>query len=363
MIKIWERYFLNEVIKTTIFFLSCFYGLYVLIDYASHTGSFHRNQIHFKWDEVALYYVFDFIKHLDFLLPLALLIATIRTVCSLNTHNELVALMSSGISVRTLMLPFIFLGLFCTCLMYLNLEVFSPVAMRELKHIEDTRSSKKREAEALASVQHIILDDNSTLVFQSFDSSQNRFFDSYWIRNVDDIYRIKHLFPYVDHPDTSPVGHFIDHLKRNQQGELVTIESFDTKVFPELRFNKQALFETITPAEHLSMTELWKKSPGAFQLASEKQAQALTAFYQKIFLPWICLLVVIGPIPFCLKRTRHLPMFFIYAGSIFGLLAFDVLMEAAVVLGKRQVLSPLWAVWPPFFAISGLLCWRFSRLK
>lgn len=363
MSKIWERYFLREFIKTALFFIICFYGLYVLIDYASHTASFHRNNVHFQWREVATYYLCDFINRLDILLPFALLISSIRTLCMLNTHNELVALMSCGISLRTLMRPFVLVGLLCTIVMYINVEYLSPLALKELKHIDDTRSSKKRKTDPDASVRHIALEDHSTIVFQSFDTVQERFFDAYWIRSIDDIYRIKYLFPYLETPGAKPVGHFIDHLKRNSRGELVAVETFNTKILPDIHFNKQTLFETITPPDEQAVSTLWGKLPKAKQIASEKEAQVLSAFYEKLLLPWFCLFAIMGPAPFCLRSTRNLPMFFIYAGCIFGLVAFDVIMEAGVLLGKRQALSPFWAIWPPFVVLGGILSWRFIRLR
>lgn len=359
MMKIWQRYFLYEMIKTTLFFLVCFYGLYVLIDYASHTGSFHKNHVQFQWKEVASYYIYDFIKRIDFLLPLALLLGSIRTIISLNTNNELVALMSSGISLRTLMRPFILLGLLCTGLMYLNMEFVSPIALKKLKLIDDSRSSKKRDSQTSLAAQHILLEDKSTLIFQSYDSSQNRFFDVYWVRSIDDIYRIKFLFPNLD----TPRGEFVDHLVRNSNGELAVLDSVEQMSLPDLRFNKKTLFETLTPAEELAVSELWKKLPEKQKATSEKQAQSIAAFYQKLLLPWFCLFAVIGPAPFCLYRTRNLPVFFIYALSIFGLLAFDVVIEAALILGKRQVMPPLLALGPPFAIIGGLLVWRYTRIK
>lgn len=361
MTKIWERYFLREIINTFLFFILCFYGLYILIDYASHTASFHHNHVDFQWKEVATYYACDFVKRLDFILPFALLIASIRTFSSLNTHNELIALMSSGISLQTLMRPFIFLGLFCTCLLYFNTEYLTPVALQELRHIHDSRDSKRRKYDAQASVQHLILEDNSTIVFQNYDSSQNRFFDAYWIQDTDNIYRMKYLFPYLETEDTYPVGHFVDHLTRNAQGELVSIESFATKVFPTIHFNKNILFETITTAEEQALSELWKKLPSS-QISNEKEAKILATFYQKLLLPWLCLFAIIGPAPFCLRTTRNLPTFFIYAGGIFSLLAFDVVQQATVILGERQVLPSFWIICLPFVSVASILIFRFVRL-
>lgn len=361
--KIWERYFVWEFFKTFFFFIIGFYSLYILIDYSSRSGSFHHQHVQFKWLETIIYYVCEFVKKSEVLIPFAILIASIRTLCSLNAHNELIALMSSGISLRMLMRPFLLAGLFFTCMMYLNTEFLLPKAMKNLKQIEDGRSKAKHRENKTAAAQHIALEDSTTLIFQSYDSAQNRFFDTYWVRSIDEIYRIKYLYPYPEDSSNVPIGYFVDHLTRNPEGELIVDASFKTKTFPEIHFNRRTLFETITLPEELAISELWKKVPDKLDTVTEKDSQAATVLYQKLFLPWLCLLAVIGPAPFCLRFTRHLPVFFIYSCSIFGLVAIYLTIDAAVLLGKRQILSPFMAIAPLCTAFTSYFVWKFLKIR
>lgn len=357
-LKIWERYFLKEFLKTLFLFLFCFFGLYMLIDYSSNASSFHHH-ITFQWRDTAAYYLSDFSKRLDVLLPFALLIATIRTLCNLNIHNEIVALQSGGISVKRLMQPFVLVGVLCTALAYVNTEFVLPTALKELKHIHDSRSREKHKQQYDNAVQHLALEDNTTLLFQNYDSALDRFFDAYWVRSFDDIYRIKFL-----HPNTQggvPEGHFVEHLQRNESGEMLKIASAEKMALPDMHFNKETLFETITAPSEKSLSELWYKLPQEQRVLSEKEAQALSAFYHKAALPWLCLLAIIAPAPFCLRCTRQLPVFFIYACSIFGLVAVYLIMDAALVLGERHVLAPSIAVGAPFGLFSMLFTWRFFK--
>lgn len=359
--KIWERYFLSEITKSCCFFLATFYGLYVMIDYASHTASLHHHHVHFQWSEIALYYACEFVKRLEILLPFALLIATIQTASNLNVHNELVALLSSGISMFTLMRPFLLIGLVGVGLVYVSTNFVLPSALRELKHIDASRSSKKQQHYQQASAQHLVLEDNSTLIYKKYDPAQHLFVDVYWIRNIDEIYRMQSLSPNSDTADNAPTGHFVDHLVRNAAGNLTAIASSSSQSFPEMLFNKEQLFDTMTPAEDLAIAELWSKLPNLKEIRSEKEAQTLSVFYHKLIMPWLCLFAVMGPIPFCLRVTRNLPMFFIYAGGIFGIVAFDLIMSAAVLLGKRQSIAPSWALWPPFALFASVITFRFVR--
>jgi len=141
---------------------------------------------------------------------------------------------------------------------------------------------------------------------------------------------------------------------------MAVLESSQEKKFPAMRFSQQGLTETITPPDELSLFELWNQLPPTKETLSEKEAQKKTIFYRKLVLPWLCLLAILGPAPFCIRFTRQLPVFFIYAGSIFGLVAAYLIMNAATVLGERQVLQPAWAIWTPFILFTGL-CYGFFR--
>lgn len=358
MSKIWEKYFLKETLKTLLFFILGFYFLFVLIDYSTHSSSTHYHHSLMKWKELSIFYMFEFIQKLDVLLPFAILLATTRTLCNLNVHNELVALMASGISLKTLLRPFIIIGLAGTLFLYVNSEYLIPHALSELRHMGDKHAIAKKKSTEGMRVKSLSLKDETTLLFQKYDTSLEQFYDAYWIKSTDEIYRIKYLSPY----SKIPKGRYVDHLIRNKAGELIQGESFTVKEFPEMRFNKKSLLESITPLEENSLTTLWKKFPNNTENMSEKETQVMTIFYQKIISPWLCLIAVLFPAPFCVRFSRNIPTFFIYAITIFGLFAFFLIMDAASILGKRQVLSPNFALWPAFAALCIPILWRYKNL-
>ncbi len=339
-------------------FLGCFYGLYVLIDYSSHSSGTHYQHSHLKWIELSLYYMCEFVQRLDVLLPFAILLGTIRTLYNLNAHSELVAMMASGMKLKTLLRPFILIGLLGTVLLYANTEYFIPSALQELRHMADRHALSKKKQVKNMQVNHVVLEDESTVLFQKYDTAHEYFFDTYWIRSSKDIYKIQRLYLGI----SVPMGKNVVHLVRNDAGDFVQKETFESREFPEIRFNKKTLLDTITPVEEFSISSLWKKFPSHNDSLSEKEAQVASTFYHKMAMPWICLLAVLAPAPFCVRFSRNIPIFFIYAFSIFGFVAFFLILDAATVLGKRQVLEPAWAIWPPFGLIYGTVMWRFSKL-
>jgi lipopolysaccharide export system permease protein len=356
MTKIFERYFIKQTLKIFFLIIFGFYSLYVLVDYATHIQHFHRGE--FRWQTVFFYYLFDFIKLLEVLVPFALLISTVKTITNLNVHNELVALLASGLKLKRLLRPFFFLGILFTTLLYLNTEIFLPKALKELKNFSAEKAIAKAKKLGSKPVLHLNLEDGSTFIFQDYNSKEQHFVDTYWIQSIDEIYRIKFLYPQKDIPE----GHFVDHLTRDKTGQLIAKASYVQKSFSDMHFNKQTLFESITSAEEQSFTDLHSKIPSLSEIKSEKQAQLVTSFYYKLAMPWLALLAVIAPIPFCVRFTRHLPLFMIYAWSIFGLVAFYIIMNSSLVLGERQVIAPALAVWIPFGLSMGIFSYRYARL-
>lgn len=356
-IAIWERYFLQQFIRIFSLFLCCFYGLYVLIDYASHASAFTHHKAHIPWQEVVRYYLFVFANRAEILIPLALLIAFVHTICTLNARHELVAFMASGFPLKLLIRPFIVFGLLCVLLMYLNEQFLLPHALRKLRRIEEATKHQRNRHSLTSSVHHIALEDGSLFIFQEYDTTKEHFFDAYWIQSIDSIYRIKSLSP----TSPTPIGYFVDHLVRQKNGEILQEVAYRELPFPKMKFNPDLLQSTIADPDILSFSELLDQIFETSSNLNEKESKMLTAFYWKLTIPWLCLLAIIAPAPFCVKFSRQFPTFLIYVGNLFGLIAFYMFMDAAQVVAKRQVISPFWAICGPFLTTLSYFVWRFIK--
>lgn len=352
--KIWERYFIKETLKTFFFISFCFYGLYVLIDYASHSGARHHQSM-MEWSELIKFYANEWILRADVLVPFALMIATIRTLCDLNIHNELVALQASGISLKKILRPFIFLGLLFTLLIYANTEFLLPNAMAASRHLRNQKEIQKNNKNKKFFVQHVGLKDGSTLLYQHYNFAERSFFDAYWVKSFDEIWRFQHLSPYEQPPKGIGVGHF----QRMPDNTLHKIESFESRSFPEMKFNQKILLDTLTPSRELSLSTLWKRLPHSKEIESEKEAEFAASFFHKSALPWLCFFAVIAPAPFCVRYGRSHPIFFIYSLSLFFLVGSYLILNAALIISERQVLSPEVAIGVPFMLFSSTTFYRF----
>lgn len=357
-LKIWERYFIRQFIRMLVLFLSCFYGLYILIDYASHGNTITGSQASGEWQGIARYYFYVFASRAEILLPIALLIAFIYTALSLNTQNELVALQSSGFPLKTLMRPFITAALIAVFLIYANEQFFLPTALRKLRRIEDAAKHQKKGQALDLAARHVILEDGSVVVYQDYDTNEERFFDAYWIQSIDSIYRMKYLTP-IPLP---PTGYFVDHLTRQSNGEIYQKTSYLELPLPEMKFNVNHLQSALIDPDILPLTALYRQSLDISSSPTEKESKILTAFYWKIIIPWLCLLAIIAPAPFCLRFSRAPPIFLIYVCSLFGMIAFYMLMDATQVVAKKQIFPPLWVIFVPFLLVFSYFGFRYKKL-
>jgi lipopolysaccharide export system permease protein len=344
---IWERYLLAELLKVFTLFLGCFFFLYALIDYSLHMQDFSIDkQIQIK--HIATYYFFQFIKRADLLLPLALLVATLKVLLTMNTRGEKVALESCGLSQRKILRPFFIVGVLAALFNLASAEFLLPSSLNHLdsfrqKHFKHFRDGKHKEP-----VHVLPLKDRSKIIYQKEDKEKELYLDAFWIRSSDEIWRIKSL---STNPQ-NPVGHFVDRLERNAIGNFEKVESFTTYRFDKFRWQADPIGKGYVPLENRSLSELFRMTLQKNKTTAYEYPQVLTHLLFKGAIPFLSLLVIMAGAPFCLTSSRNLPIFFIYAIALFSFITFFAMMDAAVIMGENQVVSPFAAILIPLALVA-----------
>ncbi len=350
---IWQRYILREILKVFLLFLGCFFFLYSLIDYSLHMQDFivdKRIQI----SHTAIYYFFQFVKRAALLTPLALLIATLKVLFSMNARGELIALQSSGLAARKILRPFFFLGLLCVLFNFVSAEFLLPASLNFLDQFREKHFKHSHHGHRKEPIHVLPLKDKSKIIYQSEDKDKKLFLDVFWIRSVDEIWRMQSLSTNPQHP----VGHYVDHLQRNREGNFEKAESFNDYRFDKFRWQPDPTGKGYIPLENRKISELFRLLVQKTKTTAYEYPQVLSHFLFKAVIPFLSLFVIAAAAPFCLRYSRNLPMFFTYAIALFGFVAFFALMDAAVILGENLIVSPYLAIILPFF-----LCWALFGLK
>lgn len=357
IIKIWQRYFLREWFRVFFFVLICFFGLFVLIDYAYNIRSTVSHPELRNWYQLGEYYFCIFFMNLEVILPFSILIATVKTLSQLNASNEITALRVSGMKIKEILRPFLLTAFFFMGILYVNEELFYPIAAQKLHQYQEFRTSLRKKAKNEKELKKIILDSNAILLYQTFLPQEKKFLHVYWMPSIDEFYKIEELYI----APTGSEGYGIDTFQRDANGNILLIGSKQPqKIFPEIQLEAKRLQTYLQDPDDLSMSVLWEKN-AKLKGGRDSEAKIQTAFFWKILIPLLCLLAMIGVIPLCIKHSRNIPIFFIYTLSIFSFITYYLFIDAATTLSNKQVLHPLWALGVPFLLLGGLLTLRYLR--
>ncbi|MDR2539118.1 MAG: LptF/LptG family permease [Chlamydiales bacterium] len=350
-VKIWQRYLLREIGGFFFLFLSCFYFIYALIDYSLHIQDFMQNT-RIPFSHIFLYYLFEFVKRTDLLIPLAVLITTIKVLFAFNIRGELVALRASGLSLKVILRPFFYLASVLALFNYASNEWILPSSLAFVDQFQEQHwkhSSKDSDLHTLS------LSDQSKLIYQAKNLQKQRLTDVFWIRTPDEIWHMKSLY----YDLKQPTGFFVDRLTRNDKGHFEKTESFEQYPFPLL---KGLLKNDKTPfsLENQKISSLFKDLVKN-RLSPYEDSIALSYFLLKMTMPLLSLLVVLAVTPFCISHRRSFPVFFTYALALFGFIAFFTLLDAAVILSKNETISAFYAILIPFCICFSLFSYRYFK--
>lgn len=339
---IWKRYFYKEIFRTICFLLFGFYALYIVLDLMAHIKDLRAGNTSFTtW---VTYYLCTFSRRLDVLVPFAVLIGTIRCLISLQTKNELVALLASGVPLRTLFQPFIVAAMLASGILYMNFEWFLPIAQPRAIFIQENDFGKRHFEDSVSPIHEVLLKDASRMFYRSYNPITHQFQDVFWIASLDKVYHMKSLTCEAE----KPTGKMVDLLARNANGELERVESYHELKLAQMQFDEESLKNSIMSPRDCSITMLYSQMRLYANSMSERASDVRANFIYKVTFPLLCLLAAIAPSSYCLAFRRHIPQFMIYLVAIGGLFCFFLLVQVALVLAKSQVVPPLLAFGVPW---------------
>lgn len=354
--KLWERYLFFEFIKTFVFFLASLFFLLVVIDFSTHMQDFVQ-QAAVPWLQIAFYYLCQFIKRADILLPLALLISTMKVLCRLNIQKELLAFQSAGIQAHALLRPLFVVGGLCVLVNFAIMQFVAPYSLNAMDQFYDAhlRHSHHTRNDPL----HVMhLEDRSKLIYQYYDASKAAFFDVIWLKSPDELWRMKYLQADPHHPRAM----WLDHIERNQEGALEKTQSFPSLVLSDLQWREDLPRRGI-PFENRSIQELYTLFRSDPHLSTYEKSEAFSQLLFKCAMPFLSLLVILAIAPWCFVHTRDLRPLWIYGRGLFGFVFFVTLLDAMVILAENDTLSPFLAILGPFILLFGLSTWNFLKAR
>ncbi len=170
MTSILDKYMMKKFIVTLFVSLSTMILIYIIIDLFDHLNKFLDAKMPLMG--YFLYYTLKIPEIISQILPLVGFMSLLFTLGSLTKYNEIVAMLSSGISLFRISLPFIMLGVFISAGHFYFTESVVPYASRKHYEAKDyylTKSSKIHRKYN----EFVYQEGNSIVYISTFDGNRN----------------------------------------------------------------------------------------------------------------------------------------------------------------------------------------------
>jgi len=321
-----------------------FITLYIIIDLFNHLDEILKQSIRLGilWE----YYLSMIPLIVTQTAPVASLISTIYVLGTLNKYGEVTAMRAAGISIYRILMPFVYIGLTITILVFGISEKILPQSMRRAESIKENsiENSDKDKAAGRNIIPYIALyGKNNRLIFiDSFDPSSNI---AMGITILQQDKKDKVSLKINSHSarwlDGKWVFSNILMYKLDNKGAVVgSPEFFQEKII--VMEKPKDLISKGTNYEYMSLQDLLNYIKNFSETSPKLITRLQVDLHQKLSFPFISLIVILIGAGFALRvrqRGKATALLGIGMSIVIGFIYY-AFMASCVALGKSGALPP-----------------------
>jgi lipopolysaccharide export LptBFGC system permease protein LptF len=345
--KIWQRLLFGRLLSVFLFILSSLFVIFLFIDLSVHNLKFRQGG--YGIQDISLYYVHSFSSLIDLFVPFAFLLACLKVLSDLTANLEILSLQMARLSLKKILMPFFLVAALLSALSLSNHEWIAPKSIVFLKKFKLSHAAKQQELRG-KKILNTWLEDGSVLVYHSLDLKKMEAKDLFWIRTSNDIWHMKTLF----FANTPPVADFADHFTLSAGGVLSKSESFEQKIFPEIRLTKGLTPTIVSPPESKALSTLFNERGNS--------AIIRTYLHHKLAMPLLPFLVLFAVAPLTLVHTRNRRLFLTVCLSILVFIIVMIFCDTLLLLSANELIEPWIAMWTVPISIFLLSIRKFARI-
>ena len=356
-IRLLDRYVTREFLRIFLITAIGFPLFTIAINLADSIDKYLNR--HLPWKAIAYSYVFYLPEQIFFIIPAAVLFATVFAVGAFSRHSEITAAKASGVSFRRLAAPIFALAVLASLLTYVLGEV-APLANErraELLGEKQIRSQSARfnfvyraDGGRTYAIRSLTVPDSSMVDVQIEREGTGPEFPGYFLTAQRGIWSARHGWTLHDGtirmfmgPETELAMGF-DSLRQRAMTEGPLDLLTEPKSPDEMRY-----------AELGHYVETLRRSGGDANKLRVEQAL-------KIAIPVTCLIIALFGAPLGLTGARSGAAYGV-AVSLATTIVFLVLVQISKAVGAGGVVPPLLAAWFPNMLFGGFGVWLFARAR
>ncbi len=360
------RYVLREFLVPLFYCITGFVGIYVMFEMF---GSFNRlMESKLPIGDIAAYFAGYLSPFFQWLLPAALMLATLYTMWNFCRHSEITAMRASGVGFAAIVAPLITVATVFTLAVFASNEWYAPDAA---ENASDLRSSRFKVTDVKIA--------RNIPYYNRYDRRIWRV-DRMDTRRPNTLYGVKVT---IDRPNGTrevditcaradyldgvwwfsyPKYRYFDENNDQIADPSPSSSALVLRQFPEFS-EKPRDFVLMNKAwEFYNISDMLQYLREHPTLDANGRTERVYDFHAKIAAPFACIIITLLAIPFGVATGRQsvfngvmsaVGLFFGYYGAVIG----------GMVLAKNGFVNPVIAAWVPNILFLGIGIWLFRRQR
>jgi lipopolysaccharide export system permease protein len=358
--RLLDRYVLRHFLQAYLYCIVGFISIWFIFDISDNISTFLDERI--SRTLIAQYYLTQAPQILVILLPVALLLALLFSLGRMSRSNEIVSMLTAGVSLPRALAPVLLAGLLTTAASTALNYSFAPHAEFARKKLLEDPKSHRQQAGLLAQIFRNRTD-NRTWFIQQFKPGENTFTTVHIVQqDENDNIVTNYIATSAEyHPDQKTWElKLVKVVHYDATGNITNAEilgSLTLKHWSETPFR---LSSANVRAEYLSVPELQDYLVFNSDFPATLLAPFATHLQYRLALPWTCLVITLIAAPLGIGYSRR-GILASVASAILLVFSMNFVTHLFLALGEGARISDWAAAWTPniIFGALGLILLYF----
>ncbi|HKV39602.1 MAG TPA: LptF/LptG family permease [Blastocatellia bacterium] len=357
-----DRLVLSDLSRFFFYILGGFSALFLIITLFQLLDAITRNNIEFTI--VANYLLFLLPMTVNYMAPIAALIAVMVTFGLLEKTSQVVVLKASGISIYRLAGPALICAALLSSAVFINQDYVLPFTNRRQDNLYHLIRSGQEPAQTFYQADHkwIFGGESRLYNYDHFNQMDNVFARLTILNLSRDPFAISsRIFANRAKWDGSTDTWVLqDGWERHFKGDQREFEAFAEKRI-SLPEHPEYFKRDTRESSMMTLAEL-RQHINNLSRSGFDVLDLRIDLYKKIAFPATCIVMMLVGLPFAFSVGKKGALYGVTIGIIIGL-AYSGLLELFLQMGRYEVLPPLLAAWGPnmMFGLGGLYLFLTSR--
>jgi len=354
-VRLLDRYVLQNFLRAYLYCIAAFVAIWLIFDISDNISTFLDDRVSLR--TVTHYYLTQAPQILVILLPVSLLLGLLFCLSRMSRSNEIVSMLTAGVSIPRLLLPLIGMGLLTSAFSAVLNYSLAPHAEQARRAAFESTTESSREPGLIGQIFRN-RSQNRTWFIQRFRPEENEFITVQVLQqDADDNIVKNYMAKRASYREAEKRWELslVKVVSYDEVGNITQEENFQTLPMPEWNETPFRLASANMRAEYLSFPELRDYLQFNSDFPQTLLAPFATHFQYRLALPWTCLVVVFLAAPLAIGFSRGGVLSGV-AAAIGLVFAMNFLTHLFLALGEGDRIPAWAAAWTPniLFAVIGL---------